>query len=346
MAFSKRILITSLFISGFSFASAQEFNDAVSYLSYVGTQYQEISKDMMSYTSAASHGKSARKVEKKRKELLQTVKDAEMNMRKLKPFKGDHALRDSAISYFRINGLVLNEEYGKIVDMEEVAEQSYDLMEAYLLAQEKAGDKLDEAHQKVSEQHKLFAEKNNIKLIESSSKLSEKLRTSNKVIQYHDKVYLIFFKSYKDEIYLLDALKKSDVSAMEQTKNSLEKNATEGMKQLMKLNPFEGDASLKNACMKALEYYKSEALKTPGLVDYLLKKENFEKTKKAFDAKKQEDRTDEDINQFNKSVVDFNATVNKYNALNGQLDKGRATILDNWNKSSENFMDNHIPKYR
>jgi len=109
----KRTLVTLLGLFAFDFVQAQDFPDAISYMNYVGNQFEEISKDMMSYTSAASHGKSARKVEKKRKELILTVKEAEANMRKLKPYKGDHAYRDSVISYFHIDGIVLNQEYSK-----------------------------------------------------------------------------------------------------------------------------------------------------------------------------------------------------------------------------------------
>jgi hypothetical protein len=327
-------------------ANAQDFTDAGSYLNFVNIQHEEISKDMMSYTSAASHGKSARKVEKKRKELMETVKAAELNMRKLKPFKGDRALRDSVISYFRILGIVLREDYAKIVNMEEIAEQSYDLMEAYMLAKEKAEDKMDEAHKVVSNQGKIFADKNNIRLIESSSKLSQKIEASNKVFQYYNPIYLIFFKSYKDEVYLMEAIKKSDVNAIEQTKNSLDKNATAGMKQLMKISSFENDASLKNACMKTLEFYKSEASKTQGVVDFLLKKEGHEKTKKAYDSKREADREQADFDQYNKSISDFNAAVNKYNTLNNELNKSRANALNHWNKSGDDFLDNHVPKYR
>ncbi len=61
-------------------------------------------------------------------------------------YNGNKALRDSAVSYLKILYSVFNEDYSKLVNMEEIAEQSYDAMEAYLLAQEKAGEKLDQAH--------------------------------------------------------------------------------------------------------------------------------------------------------------------------------------------------------
>lgn len=336
-----------IFLLSISYSvNSQDITDAHAYLSFVGDQFEEISKDMMSYTSAASHGKSARKVEKKRQELILTVKNAETNMRKLKPFNGDHAFRDSVVSYFHINSLVLKEEYAKIVDMEEVAEQSYDMMEAYLLAKEKAGDKLDEAYRRASNQMKIFADSNKITLIENSSKLSQKIDVANKVTQYHNQVYLIFFKSYKDEFYLTEAINKKDISAIEQAKNSLDKHASEGMSLLMKTSAFGNDASLKNACMKVLEFYKAEATKIPGLVDFFLKKENYEKARKAFEEKRESERSQSDIDNYNKMVNEYNAAIGKSNALNNELNKGRATSLNNWNKASDEFLDNQMPTYR
>ena len=40
---------------------------------------------------------------------------------------------------------VLNDDYSKIINMEEIAEQSYDAMEAYILAQEMVDKKPEEA---------------------------------------------------------------------------------------------------------------------------------------------------------------------------------------------------------
>jgi len=57
--------------------------------------------------------------------------------------------------------------------MEDVAEQSYDLMEAYLLAKERAGDKLDEAYKKVANQQKIFAEQNISSLLKHQQAFSK-----------------------------------------------------------------------------------------------------------------------------------------------------------------------------
>ena len=99
--------------------------------------------------SEVAHGNRARKMEKRRIELLNSVNEAIQAGAKLRPYKGDASLRDAFKDYWMVLNTIFKEDYHKIVDMEEVAEQSYDEMEAYLLIQEKAGQKLHEAYRKI-----------------------------------------------------------------------------------------------------------------------------------------------------------------------------------------------------
>lgn len=337
-----RVLV---FAASITLAHAQT-NEALQYLETIGNEFYEISQNSMSYMSAVSHGKSARKVEKRRTELINTVKAAETKIRRLKPFAGDAALRDSVVAYLVLDRIVLTEDYGKILNMEEIAEQSYDAMEAYLLAKERAGEKLEAAYDRVSEQQKLFADKNNIKLVEGTSKLSKKLEKSGQVFTYYNKIYLIFFKSFKNEAYLMEALSRKDVSAMEQTKNVLLASAEQDMAKIAPITAFNGDNSLKAACQQVLAFYKMEASqKVPEMVTFLLKQENFEKMNAAIQAKRPADRSKEDIDNYNKAVKDYNAAVEKINAMHNDLNKKRSAILDQWNNASENFLDIHVPKH-
>jgi hypothetical protein len=68
----KYLLVAFLLLS--QMLPAQTNSDAGEYLSRIGEQFGEISKDLMSYSSATAHSKGARKVEKKRQELIGTLK--------------------------------------------------------------------------------------------------------------------------------------------------------------------------------------------------------------------------------------------------------------------------------
>jgi hypothetical protein len=323
--------------------SYSQVEDAAAYLSAINAEYGKISKEVMDYISAANHGRSARKVEKRRSELALQLKESEKAIRKMKPFKGGFQLRDSIASYFRMSHHVINEDYGKIVDMEEIAEQSYDAMEAYMLAKELASDKMDKAHEVAQVEYKSFAAANNIRLIEGDSKLGDRIRAAGLVNSYHQKFYLLFFKSYKNEAYLMEALNKGNVGAMEQTRNALASSAEGDLAKIGPMQGFKGDLSLKNATQQILFFYKSEAAQMPSLIEYYLAKEEFEKIKKGFDSKKQSDRTQEDIDQYNKAINDFNSKVKKSNQVNEELNKKRNTLLKNWNDTSEAFLHKHTP---
>jgi hypothetical protein len=326
--------------------AAQTLSTPVEYMDYLTSREQELSKKYLGYMSEVAHGNRARKMEKRRQELIVQIRQSLSDANKLKPYKGDVTLRDSFRHYWDILLKVFTEDYSKIVNMEEIAEQSYDNMEAYLLAQEKAGDVLDEASGKLAPAYKTFAENNNVRLIDGGdSKMQQKLRQVSLVNDYYHQLFLIFFKSFKQEAYVWDAFNKKDINGLEQNKNSLVKVSEEGLAKLDTIKPFNGDNSLVVAVRNVLAFHKAEAEKQlPGLTDYLIKNEDFTKIKKAFDSKPEAKRTQADVDLYNKAVVDFNASVNSSNKVVNESNAGRQRVMDNWENSRKNFMDKHIPK--
>lgn len=341
------LILLGLLLFSYKPVSSQNSENAGIYMNKIGEQYKEITKDFLSYTSAVAHGKSARKVESRRVQMMQTLKDGIKKVSAMPPFEGDKSLKDSAVSYLRISLHILNDDYGKIVNLEEVAEQSYDAMEAYFLAQDLADEKRKQAGERLNAMEKEFAKKHNVNLTDSKDELSVKAAKAARVNDYYRKVYLIFFKSYKQEGYMLAAMENKDVNAIEQNRSTLLSYTEEGLKKLDTLKAFDGDKNLITACRQALEFYKMESKdKIAGLTDFYMKEESFNKIKKAFDSKKEGQRTKEDVEQYNKAVKELNDASNAYNATNQALFNGRKTAIENWNNQSSGFLDKHTPKYK
>ena len=116
------------------------------------------------------------------------------------------------------------------------------------------------------------------------------------------------------------------------------------MGKLLTITNFQNDNSLLLACKQLQEFYKEESKQIPLLTNFFLKEENFNKIKTAFDSKKPADRTKQDVDGFNKAVAEINKATNDYNQLNAQLNTKRNTLIENWNKTSSNFLDKHTPK--
>ena len=322
----------------------QKIDNAGEYLSFIGKEFKQISEEMWDYTSAAAHGKSARTVENKRKDIVSQITKSIGKIERLPGFKGDETYRDSVVSFLKLSKLVMNEDYAKIVDMEEIAEQSYDAMEAYMLAKERADDKMEAASAMIDDEAHKFAAKNGVNLIEGNDKISKKLKEASKVYKYYNVIYLIFFKSYKQELYVLDAQNKGDFNAMEQNRNALTTTVADGKSKLAAVKPYSGDGSVKAACQDMLNFYEKEVAKFSDVSNFFLQKEKFDKIKASFDAKKPADRKKSDVDQFNAAVNEFNAASNKYNATNQELNQNRSNLLAKWNNASDKLIDRFVPK--
>lgn len=339
-----RFLFALFFILALSFRPAAQYETAVQYLNYIGNANETLTAKYLAYMSAVSHGKSARKVEKRREEVVNSINQAKYNILGMPAWQGDRKLKDTTVAYLRILHNVFNDDYGKIVNMEEIAEQSYDLMEAYMLAQEKAYEKLNDAAEQQQEMQKDFAKKNNITLIETESALDTKTKKANEVLKHTNEVYLIFFKSYKQEAYLIEAMNNKNLASLEQNISTLKKFAEEGLEKLKSMKGYDNDASLINACRNMLNFYKSEANQSKAFTDFLLKEENFAKIKKQFDAKSSGKRTQADVDQYNKAVNDMNAASKEFNSTNNAINKERSSGINDWNKKYNDYLDDHMPK--
>lgn len=339
----KKLLLLGIcsFLTFVSFS--QNSQKAVEYMNVISGEFKAIQNATWDYTRSVAKNKSARKVDKNRVELLQTISVALGKVKKIGAYEGKTYFRDSTIAFLEMNKSVVSQDYEKIMNMEEIAEQSYDLMEAYMKAQEVASDRLSEAGDRISEVEKKFAAENNINLIESSDKVSNKLKKAGEMYEYYNPVYLIFFKSYKQELYFMDALQKGDVSAMEQNKSMLSKTAQEGLALIKAVSAFKGDETLKKACADMLTFYQEEAEKKfQVFIDFQSTKESFDKAKKTMESKKEKDRTQEDVNNYNALVKEYNKATGDYNNMNTELNNKRSKLIDNWNNMSGAFTNRHI----
>ncbi len=329
-----------LFISG----HAQDFSNAGNYMSYISTQQIDISKKFLSYNSAVSHGKRASKVEGLHNKLLDEVQTAKENINSMPSFEGDKEYRDSAVSFMTLYYNIMNNDLSKIVNLQEIAEQSYSDMEALLLAKQMVNKKMKDADAQLYGVQVKFAKTHNVNLINTKNEISEKMDIVDQVCNYYDPIYLIFFKSYLQEKYLLDAIQKMNVNGIEQNRNSLLQNAQIGLTQLDTMKSFKDDNSLVQNGKALLQFYIKECNENIGsMSDYFVKAQDFDKTKTAFEQNSSHSK--DDVNNYNKQVQDVNRASNNYNNMNNMLNAKRSDVLDRWNKGVDTYFDNQMPSY-
>ena len=316
---------------------------AVQYLEKISKEFTKISEETWDYTNAVAHSKNVKQIENKRREMINANRSGLNKIKNMQPFNGDASLRDSTVRYLELSYAILNNDYSKIVDMEELAEQSYDAMEAYMTAQEIANEKLEAAFEVAAAAEQDFANKNNINLTDNESETNRKLEKASEVFKFYNKVYLTFFKPYKQEMYLLDAQSKGDVNAMKQNQESLARLAKEAKEKLKSIAPYKNNTSLKAAVNDLLDFYVYESGKYSQLIDFYLKKEKFDKLKTAMD-KKGPSASAAEAKEYNAAINEFNKAGNEYNNINDDLNRKRANYLDTWNNAVTRFLDRNVSK--
>lgn len=338
-----RLLFIALFVIGNGFA--QEFKSAVDYLTYIEKEQGLIAKSTWKYTTAVAHSKSARRIDNTRKQLVKSIEASQKKIGALKDgFKGDVEYRNQVLQYLDICKININEEYSKLIDMQEVAEQSYDAMEAYLLMRDLINEKLDAENEKVANAFHSFAAKYQIKITEGNNELSNKIKLSGEVFDYHTAIYLIFFKVNFTDNNLSDAIEKKDLSAIQQNANALTQYADEGLAKLKSIKPYGKDQSMITVTKKALEYYKKQAQQyAPKIVEFIMFNEKFENAKKTLEAKNPKDRTKEEIDSFNAMVKQINKEIDNYNKTNNANFQEKNAVINEWNTVGDNFISSHVP---
>lgn len=332
-------LFSSLFVLCLSFTMSSQ--TAMQYMDRIGKEFDRVSRETWDYTRAVAHNKKAKLIESKRRDMINANRNAFTRIKNMPDFKGDVSYRDSTARYLELSYIVLNNDYAKIVDMEEISEQSYDAMEAYMTAQERANERLEAAFEVAANAQKEFARNNNIKLVDNESATEEKLEKASEVFKFYNKVYLAFYKPYKQEYYLLEAQSKEDINAMKQNQESLSSLSKKAKEQLRAIKPYKGNTTLVGAANDMMDFYIYEADKrVPLLIDFYLKKEKFDKLKTAIDKKSNPSKAE--INEYNAGVNEFNKVSNDYNRINDELNTKRNANLENWNRSVAKYLDRNV----
>ncbi len=300
--------------------NAQNIDNPGDYMTAISNAQMTMNKTYLSYMSAVAHNGSAKKVEKMRDQTLQSITDCKFKISELPYYKGDNSLRKSSMDYVDVCYKVFNDDYAHLVNMEDLAEESFDEMQMYILLQEKIDEKIKEASDVVEKAQSDFAAKYNIQLIQTENEVSTNMEITSKVNHYHNQVYLLFFKCNWQDDQITQAVNAKKITGLEESRNALDQYAKEGLLALDTLSNYLGDHSLAQTCKQVLQYYQKYAENDlPKVEDFFLKEENYNKLKKDMDSKPQNNLTKDDVDTYNKAVKEYNALINSYNQLNANI---------------------------
>lgn len=328
----------TMFIATLSL-TAHSQQEQLDHMNELTETFENLKTDLWGYMKAITQGKKARTVEKKRISLVNQYKEEKSRVSKIKSSELQVAMMD----YLDLSITVLDEDFSKILDMEDIAEQSYDAMEAYMMAKEQASEKLNQASDEVLTVQVSFAAANGITLLEEEGdEITKKIEKASNALSYYNEIYLIYFKPFKQEAYALDAINAIDVNALDQNISSLESSAMEGMAKLKELGSYEGNSGLKVATDKMMKFYLKEAEESfPDISQFFMAKERFDKAAEVVNSKNKKKLTQDDVDKYNSASEEYNSAVEAYNSSIEKSNAERERTLEAWNKAVEKFFELH-----
>lgn len=317
-------------------------HEAVEYYKKLTAPLQTLKEANYNYAKSVTRIRRVRKIEKSRQEQLRAITSISKQMKKYGPLRDDDTLRSEIVRYLDLTYIVLKRDFDKILDMEDIEAQSYDRDEAHQLAIDLAVEKLNATFNIMRKAEKAYFRKYQINVTETKDEMSLKIERANKAIEYYNGIYRIFFKVNKEDSYARKALAEKDVAALEQHLTTLVSFAEECSEKLKQLSGYEGDDDLLKITIEAVEFYRFEGEKTyPANIEFFIQTDNFQNASKKLHAKRESDRTQKDVDEYNNSITVYNKKAAEINKINKISYKKQNDFVKRWNSVVDRFFRKH-----
>lgn len=334
MRFYTYFILCSIFLSPqFSYSQSK----SLKYMKEIQSILNDSKKEVFQYLKVIVKGRNIKKVESKREKLIDKIDSEHEKFQKIE----DSKLKQEGLKYLSTLKIVLTDDYEKIMDIEEIAEKSYDNMEAYFNMQEKANEKLHEAWDNFDTAFHRYARANDIKIVEAEpDKKSQKIRKMSETLKYSNQIYLIYLKCHYQEKHMLQALKDEDINAMSQNMDAQKTLLKNSIDKVNSIKPFDHDSRMIHATKYLFKFYKEEVEKDfTILLDFLILKSKYQSAKKNHESLK---NTDKAANQaFEKIGQEYNLGILKYNETISKMNLERTKQIKDWLDILKEFNTDH-----
>lgn len=289
------LLVGLVFLAGSAFG--QTFSDPVEYLNYFMAAQNDVVVKSMAYNSKSVHSKNAKRVEKRRRELIEEIKTNIKEMNRLTPYEGGEDMRDKAAKVMELILDIYEVEYKEASELKDKSEASYEGMERYFAALDKAEGKLEKANDQFDVLYEEFAKDHDIQLLDSDeTKFQEQVKRVSELNEYSRKLFLAHFRVSRDDSRVNTAMSDKDWELAHAAREDLVKHSKEKMAEVNQMKPFHGDDDYRQSVLEVLKVYHKLGTKY---------------YKRLIELNQKETLTNKDVNEYNEIVADINKEVPK-----------------------------------
>lgn len=269
------------------------------------------------YISFSVHSEEYDQLEAKRKEVVDEIAKAKSNIRQMPPLEGDTRLRDEAVNVLEEYQNAFEMDFQKIIGLKRKSRDSFESMEAYFEAQDKAEEKVNKATKLMRIAQHQYAEKHDMKVVDNKrdDELEVKMNKVIAVNNYWRSLFLDYFRVSRQYDRMWDELPQQKANAIERERQQVIKAIDQVLPALRSKSDFNGDHELRDQTVNIVEYYQGVATKDFKRIVEILGRKSLEQ----------------------KDVQEINEIINQCNS-----DHERLTY--NWNIASQDLLRKNVDK--
>ncbi|MEM9022718.1 MAG: hypothetical protein AAGB22_03190, partial [Bacteroidota bacterium] len=222
---------------------------------------------------------------------------------------------NESIAVFKLYQEAYANDFNEAMRLKKDKENSYEAMERYFKAQEKAERKLSQASERFEKAQRQFAEKHGMVLQEDDA-ASGLLTRIAAVNRYSRRVFLAYFRVAKADAAFMQGVEERKTGQLDKQRQQLENATEQVLSELDTVQPFRGNTAFRDATKKLVQFYHDLAVKDYPTLGAVMRKKPDEMT--ATDAE------------------NYNDIVQRYNATNVEL-------VTAFNRENVALLQQHIP---
>lgn len=321
------LLFISLFIflnDGFAQMDPTPFNNILV------EEQNQVSTKNLEYVSYSVHSDDYEAIEKKRFEVILQVAKAHKVITAIQAPKEGQQMKDEVLEILDTYKEIFTYDFAEVVELKKNRESSYEAMEEYFEAQDKAEEKLSKASGRFQKSQVKFAQKMGFEIQDSAGDDEKEafIDIVNAVYDYDRLVFLPYFKVSKADAIFMDAMSaEKSATTLESKRKKVEATAAEAIKTLRATKAFKGDKAYRDSALDLVKYIEELAKK--NYVDMVALTKLKSKNRKQLG--------NEGIKKYNALIEKYKATIEEYNVKMNQL-------IGRFNEESDKLQQKHIPK--
>jgi hypothetical protein len=305
-------LIVLAFIFNKAVAQKYSFENPADYNNHIVARQDSVLEKSIYYSIQTAHSDDENANNAMRLEVIRQIDQSIAELKNTATYKNDAKLRDESIDVLTLYKEAFTTEFQEVIFLKKNSTASFEALEKYFRAQDRAENKLNHASKKFANAQIDFAFK--YKLSIEQGPMHDILDVITHVNQYSRALFLEQFKVSKINAAFLDALNAQKAGGLEGKRKELLNVSLAALSTVHNLSAYKGENNFKAATIKLIEYYKILAEKQ------YVEMENIMKNPKP---------SDEDVKNFNQMVLKMN-------------EESAALVLE-FNKANREFMRENIP---